>query len=333
MLDALHQLEIAWIVLIQSLGTWLAPVMSLLSQLGTENFFMFVMPVLYWSFDALVGSQVAVLLLLTNAFNAGLKLLFHSSRPYWLSPSVQALSEETSFGFPSNHAQTAASIWGFLAVRWRGKTLRILLIGLIFLIGFSRVFLGMHFLSDVVGGWLLGGLTIWGFTIVERPLLKWLRTQSLKQMVILALLSSAILGGVVLVSSALAQNWPIPGEWIQNARTATPGVDIDPFNIHGAFTLAGTWFGFLAGAAWFYHRQGGYCADGTPQQRLLRYLVGLLGIFFFYYALGRIFPRDPNLISYFLRYVRYTLVGLWISMLAPLVFQQIGLAKKPAQRM
>jgi len=77
-----------------------------------------------------------------------------------------------------------------------------------------------------------------------------------------------------------------------------------------------------------YHRQGGFRVDGTPKQRILRYLVGLAGIFVFYFVLGQIFPRDASLASYLLRFLRYTLVGLWISWLSPLTFQKMGLAIK-----
>jgi membrane-associated phospholipid phosphatase len=327
MLESLHQLEIAWTLIIQSLSAWLAPVMSLVSQVGSENFFMFVMPVLYWSFDAVVGTQMAAMLLLSNAFNAGFKLLFHSSRPYWISPQVKVFSAEPTFGFPSGHSQTAASVWGFLAIRMRDRTTKILLFLLIFFIGFSRVYLGVHYLSDVLGGWLIGALLIWGFLRLERPLIKWLRTQTLRQMLILAFVSAAILAAVHLLPAALVQNWQMPEAWKQNALAAAPLVDLNPYDIHSAFTVSGTWFGFMAGIVFLFHRQGGYCADGTPQQRFLRYLVGLLGIFVFYYALGLVFPRDSTLVSYALRFIRYTLVGLWVSLLAPLTFQKMGLLR------
>ncbi len=173
---------------------------------------------------------------------------------------------------------------------------------------------------------MLGCLLIWGFLRVEHRLITWLKTQTLRQMLILALISSTILAAIILVPAALVHNWQMPEEWAQNALAAATEGELDPQNINGAFTISGTWFGFMIGIAWLYHRQGGYCANGSPQQRFFRYLVGLVGIFLFYYALGKVFPRDPNLISYALRFLRYTLVGLWISVLAPLSFQKLGLA-------
>jgi len=326
MLEAIHELEIAWILFIQSLGGWLATPMHIITLIGSEEFFMFIIPVLYWSFDAAVGFRVAILLLLSNGLNTGLKIAFHSSRPYWLSPRIHAYSAESSFGFPSGHSQTAASIWGFLATCVHSSIGKSLLFLLVFLIGFSRIFLGVHFISDVLGGWLIGALLVWGLLRVERSLATWIKKQPLRQMLLMALLSSIVLGAVVLLPAAALHNWQMPKEWEQKALAAAPDGKLDPLNINVAFTIAGTWLGIMAGVAWLYHRQGGFCADGTPLQRILRYLIGLAGILFFYFVLGKIFPHDPNLLGYALRFTRYTLVGLWVSLLAPLSFQKLGLA-------
>jgi hypothetical protein len=121
----------------------------------------------------------------------------------------------------------------------------------------------------------------------------------------------------------------MPQEWVQNALAVAPESQLDPLKIDAAFTNAGTWLGLLAGAAWLHYRKGGFNADGTPAQRILRYLIGLAGIFLFWYALGQIFPREANLISYALRFFRYLLVGLWVSALAPLIFMKLGLASAP----
>ncbi len=87
------------------------------------------------------------------------KVAFHRQRP----PGV-AVYAETSFSFPSGHATIAAALYGFAVYcLWRrsatwGKRLNILFAGifLVAAIGFSRLYLGVHFLSDVLGGYLLG---------------------------------------------------------------------------------------------------------------------------------------------------------------------------------
>ncbi len=324
-MDAIHQLEIILILWIQNLGAWLKEPMLGISILGSENFYMLVMPILYWSLDAALGLRLGMILLLSNGLNMALKLAFHTARPYWLSTGVKAYSVETSFGLPSGHAQNAASLWGLMATATRQKIDKILLVLVIFLIGFSRLYLGMHFISDVLAGWLVGGLLLWIFLKLERPVAAWLRARTLVQMLALALASAVALGLLILLPAAGLQNWQLPLAWQQSALSAQLS-PITPLNLEDTFTITGTWFGLMAGVAWLYHLQGGFDTTGSPQQRLLRYLIGIVGILFFWYGLGSVFPRQADLLSYALRFSRYTLVGLWISALAPLLFQQFGLA-------
>ena len=100
------------------------------------------------------------------------KLLIHRSRPSELLPFYQ----EMSLSFPSGHATIAMVLYGFLVYfLWRHlkelKTKTItLFIGflIIFLIGFSRIYLGVHYPSDVLGGYLVGLLwLIIGVTFTE----------------------------------------------------------------------------------------------------------------------------------------------------------------------
>lgn len=320
-----HQIELAWIFLIQSIGAWLAEPMRLVSMIGNEEFFLIFMPILYWSVDSALGLRLAAVLLFSNGLNAALKLAWHSSRPYWIDPSIHAYSAEQSFGFPSGHAQFAAAIWGFISTRLNSKSGKAGLIALVFLIGFSRVFLGVHYVSDVLAGWAIGGLIVLAVLRLERPLGTWLSRLPLWKMLALALTSSLLLGGMALLSSAAIQTWQIPPEWEENALKADPERPIDPFRIDSAFTSAGTWLGLWTGVIWLYHRRGGYRVDGSALQRILRYPVGLVGVLLFWFFLGQVFPREADLTSYLLRFLRYLLVGLWVTGLAPYLFEKLRL--------
>lgn len=65
-----------------------------------------------------------------------------------------------SYGFPSGHASGAVAMWGGLAVLFRKRRLDWLAPFLISLVAFTRLYLGVHFLADVLGGTLLGGLML-----------------------------------------------------------------------------------------------------------------------------------------------------------------------------
>jgi hypothetical protein len=118
----------------------------------------------------------------------------------------------------------------------------------------------------------------------------------------------------------------IPQEWIDNALRA--GEEPDPVQFEEFLTTAGSFFGLAAGAAWIASR-GGYQASGPLEKRALRYIVGLLGILILWMGLGAVFPSAEDLISYILRYVRYTLVGFWIIAGAPGLFFHFKLADPP----
>lgn len=330
MMDALHQLEILWILIIQNIGTWVAPAMRLISMLGHEDFYILVMPMLYWCLDTTLGFRLAVMLLVGNTINSALKLTLYTPRPYWFDTRIKAFTGESSFGMPSGHAQNAAGLWGLMAYSTRQAWLRALLILVIFLIGFSRVFLGVHFISDVLLGWLIGGIMLWLFLKLERPVWAWLRVRTLVQMLAISLATSVLLGSAVLLSAVSIEGWQLPAAWAQTIQITLPGSTVDPLNIEGAFTIAGTWLGLMSGAAWLYRRQGSLDSSGTARQKTWRYAVGVLGILVLWLGLSLLFqkitPPNATAVGYALRYFRYALVGLWISAGAPVLFARLGLS-------
>jgi membrane-associated phospholipid phosphatase len=67
-----------------------------------------------------------------------------------------------SFGFPSGHTSSAIAMWGGLAVVFRKRALAWLAPFMVALVAFTRLYLGVHFLSDILGGAVLGGLVLFG---------------------------------------------------------------------------------------------------------------------------------------------------------------------------
>jgi undecaprenyl-diphosphatase len=94
-----------------------------------------------------------------------LKHAFHRVRPdIW-----QPLVHESSFSFPSAHAMASLTLALTLAYTLRGyrhyKTIVIILVGYTLLIGFSRLYLGVHYPSDILGGWLAAA--IWTLFLIS----------------------------------------------------------------------------------------------------------------------------------------------------------------------
>ncbi len=89
-----------------------------------------------------------------------LKLFFHRARP----DAAFALIQESGYSFPSGHAILAVALYGFLIYffwkyfkRWK-KKVDALFLGflIIILLGFSRLYLGVHYISDVWAGYMIG---------------------------------------------------------------------------------------------------------------------------------------------------------------------------------
>ncbi|WP_375448334.1 phosphatase PAP2 family protein [uncultured Fibrella sp.] len=93
-------------------------------------------------------------------------------------PTLVAYYVESGYSFPSGHSATAMTLYGLLGywlVRGRRRIGNRWLVGLcaaglILVVGFSRIYLGVHFLSDVLGGYLLGACwLIVGIVLTECP--------------------------------------------------------------------------------------------------------------------------------------------------------------------
>lgn len=65
-----------------------------------------------------------------------------------------------SFGFPSGHTSGAVALWGGMAVLFQKKWVFLICGLLMVMIPFSRLYLGRHFIADVLGGYALGGVLV-----------------------------------------------------------------------------------------------------------------------------------------------------------------------------
>ena len=326
-MQTLIDIGIASIITLQGMGDWLIAPMRFFSYLGNEEFFLLVLPLIYWSVDSALGLRVGIILVTSNLFNNIFKLIFAGPRPYWVSSHVRALwTTETSFGIPSGHAQNAVSVWGMIAAYYKRSWVWATAITLIFLIGFSRIFLAAHFTHDVIFGWLLGAVLLWIITHFWEPVAAWIGTKTLNHQIFIAFAVSLLFIVLGLGVTTLRSSYQIPQDWVNNALLAG-AEEPDPIDPNGTFTSAGIFFGLAAGAAWIISL-GGYQASGPIQKRAIRYVIGLIGVLILYLGLGAIFPRGDGFIFYTLRFIRYGLIGWWVAGGAPWIFIRFKIAER-----
>ena len=138
--------------------------MVILTETGSVWWFtffsLFVAGVLWW----LQHSQWSILYFLLaigggGLLNWSLKLFFERERP-----NILLEYEASGYSFPSGHAMGALIFYGFIyylvqkseVPRRLKALLSLVLLMLIFIIGFSRIYLGVHYLTDVIAGYMAG---------------------------------------------------------------------------------------------------------------------------------------------------------------------------------
>jgi membrane-associated phospholipid phosphatase len=118
-----------------------------------------------------VAAELVVVAVISAVVVLILKHFFAIERPHVIDPSIITYDTETGFALPSGHALMSLVILGWVALRHPKS--HVMLWGtviIVLLIGLSRVYLGVHYPSQVVAGWIFGGLLLYCFRILEQKL-------------------------------------------------------------------------------------------------------------------------------------------------------------------
>jgi len=238
---------------------------------------------------------------------------------------------ETSFGIPSGHALNAVTVWGTMAYHIKRQWAWIAAGLLILLIGLSRIYLGVHFPTDVVVGWGIGLALLALIIGLEKPVTRWFgglsRLVQVGLLLVFSLLLIAVASGVMATAEG---RFPVPDAWASTAALSAPEEPLAPYSLEGTITSAATLFGLFTGLLYF-NDGGPLDARGPWMKRAARYVAGLIGVLILWRGLGIVFALladDETLFSYALRYLRYALVGGWISGLGPWVFVKLKIGER-----
>lgn len=170
-------MELQIIRAIQSISN---PFFDVLFQLftifGEELILISIITTIYWAYDKEFGEYVAYSALTSLLFNNAVKDIFKMKRPIG-EEGIRTLRAQTATGysFPSGHSQGAASFYGSIAIYFKKKFIYILSTIIIFLVGISRLYLGVHYPKDVVVG-IVFGIAI---ALISYKLFNWVKNRNL----------------------------------------------------------------------------------------------------------------------------------------------------------
>ena len=145
--------------------------MLLITRLGEETAFLVLALVIFWCVDKYRGYYILGVGLMGTLINQFTKLICRVPRPWIRDPDFKPLPEAIEaaggYSFPSGHTQTAVGTFGSIAMTAKQRAVRIICIVLAILVGFSRMYVGVHTPADV----LVGALTAVALIFILRPLM------------------------------------------------------------------------------------------------------------------------------------------------------------------
>lgn len=275
--------SVEFLLRLQALRTpALTAVFRAFTAMGEEGFYTAIIPLVYWCIDKTAGFYVGYLFIFSHWVNSFLKDLLCVPRP--LGAGLAPLATVEGYAFPSGHAQGSVTLWGALAHRyrrpWGYAAAALLAAG----IGFSRLYLGVHWPVDVLAGFGIGLVLV----MVGPVLAGYLRARGFSR--------EMAAGAAVVVPLALLAVYRAPD------------------GIKAAGFLLGFGLGYLVDAS-----RLGFEEKGAPKKQLLKLVAGLGGLLILRGGLRVVFPDLP-----LFHLLRYALLGLFGAFGAPWLFVKAG---------
>ncbi|MBU1145418.1 MAG: phosphatase PAP2 family protein [Firmicutes bacterium] len=135
------------------------------TMFGEELFIIAILGFMYWCYDKKIGETIGITVFVSLVFNSVLKVIVSRPRPFLVDSTIENIRPKTSLGysFPSGHTQGAATTFGSLGIWIKKRWLTITVSLIILLVAISRMYLGVHYLSDVIVGAIFGIGISFGF--------------------------------------------------------------------------------------------------------------------------------------------------------------------------
>ena len=275
---------------------------SAFSAFGEELFLILVVGFLYWCWDKGMGRRVGLIALMGSVWNPMIKNAALRRRPYMdhegidllrlIAPEADAMNiAAQGYSFPSGHSTNIMGIALGLAREIRKKRVAALAVLLILLVGFSRIAMGAHYPTDVLGGWAVG--------VLAALLVPWLQRKIRSQ--------TAFLGVLLLTA--------LPGFFFCRSEDY--------------YTCVGLLVGFLGGSE-LEERIVRFENTRSPLRAVLRLLGGVAVFLLLNKALKAVpLPQNGETARLLMRSLRYAVIAFLMFGVYPVLFRfTAGIGRK-----
>ena len=283
-------------------------IFATVTHIGEETFFLAFAIIFFWCVNKREGYFILITGLVGTVVNQVAKLIFRIPRPWVLDPEFNiiesARAEATGYSFPSGHTQNVAGTFGAIAAFEPKKWKTAVCVTIIALVGFSRMYLGVHTPLDVV----VSLLVALGIILLLRPVFA--SDESFKKY-----MPYVVIGSVILSTLFLVYVLSLSGVSFLDAHNYQSG-------LKNAFTLLGC----TAGLVVVYFVDSRYINFDTKAKwyaQLLKLAIGL-GIILAIKSglsapLTALFGNE-----YVARAVRYFLIVVFAGAVWPLTFKKFA---------
>jgi membrane-associated phospholipid phosphatase len=270
---------------------WLDTFAKGVTMAGEDNLIIVLLTWIYWNISKKNGVILCYTYLFSVFLNNVMKLVFRSPRPFQVLNGIEGkrLETATGYSFPSGHTQSSATFFLTLYLLFRKRWMIAIMIIIPLLVGISRVYLGVHWPVDVIGGWGFGIIVSF---VVYYFLHKYYDTRKTFRFILLLSINFVLIALLSLI-------------WINNSFFDGTLFLSDTYKIGGIFT--GVVLGFL-----LEENSVLFSVTGTTLIKIVRYFIGVIITFLLMTGLKKLFPEQNAF-----HFVRYFITGFWVSFIFP----------------
>ncbi|HDR7282631.1 MULTISPECIES: phosphatase PAP2 family protein [Bacillus cereus group] len=165
----IDMLFLEWMISLE--GSVLTAFFKLVSIIANETLYLIVISISYWCVSKRKAFHMIVMLSFSGYIGIVIKEFMKIPRPYTYD-GIQSLYEKSaaSYSFPSTHVQLATTFWGSFMILCKKRIIWIIGIVFIILVAISRLYLRVHWLSDIIGAVLFSVIVVYLYTKVTMGL-------------------------------------------------------------------------------------------------------------------------------------------------------------------